>query len=61
MALNNGHQAITDHVYGVTKWDKEAGGPVMVNVQRFNAECVMPPDGVGSVEWIKGGMKGAKC
>jgi branched-chain amino acid transport system substrate-binding protein len=61
MALNNGHQAITDHVYGITKWDKEAGGPVMTNVQRFNAECVMPPDGVNSVDWIKGGMKGAKC
>ena len=61
MALNNGHQAITDHVYGITKWDKEEGGPVMTNIQKFNAECVMPPDGVGSVEWIKGGMKGAKC
>ena len=25
------------------------------------AECIMPPDGVSSVEWIKGGMKGAQC
>ncbi len=61
MALNKGHQAITDHVYGITKWDKKTDGPVMTNVQRFNAECVMPPDGVKSVAWIKGGMKGAKC
>jgi len=61
MALNKGHQAITDHVYGVTKWDKEKGEPVMADVQTFKAECVMPPDGVSSVDWIKGGMKGAKC
>jgi branched-chain amino acid transport system substrate-binding protein len=61
MALNKGHQAITGHVYGITAWDKAKGEPVMTDVQTYNAECVMPPDGVNSVDWIEGGMKGAKC
>lgn len=61
MALNKGHQAVTDHIYGMTKWDSDAGEPVMTDVIKFSAECVMPPDGVNSVEWIKGGMQGAKC
>jgi len=61
LALNKGHQAITDHAYGVVKWDAEAGEPKMVDVVSFAAECVNPPDGVNSVDWIKGGMKGAKC
>lgn len=61
LALNNGHQAITDHAYGLVKWDPEAGEPKMTDVVAFGAECVNPPDGINSVEWIKGGMKGAKC
>jgi hypothetical protein len=27
----------------------------------FQPECIMPPNGVDSVPWLKGGMKGAKC
>jgi len=27
----------------------------------YPAECVNPPEGVKSEEWIKGGFKGAKC
>ena len=61
MALNNGHQAITEHMYGITKWDAENGQPVLTDVVGYAAECVMPPDGVNSVDWIEGGMQGAKC
>lgn len=61
MALANGHQAITEHMYGVVKWDKDKGEPVMTDVMKFKGTCIMPPDGVKSVDWIKGGMKGAKC
>jgi branched-chain amino acid transport system substrate-binding protein len=61
MALGKGHQAITDTAYGVYKFDKEKGEPTIVDIVRFEAECVNPPEGVESVEWIKGGMKGAKC
>ena len=42
-------------------YDEKRGEPVVKDVISFSAECVNPPEGVNSVEWIKGGMKGAKC
>ena len=32
-----------------------------MEVKFYPAECVNPPEGVKSVDWINGGMKGAKC
>ena len=61
LALNNGHQGLTDHMWGISKYDPDTGLPVVTDVVLYKAECVMPPDGVGSVEWMKGGMKGAQC
>ncbi|MEP0520156.1 MAG: ABC transporter substrate-binding protein [Hyphomicrobiales bacterium] len=61
MALANGHQAIQDTAYGTYMYDKDAGKPVLVDVVRFNAECVNPPAGISSIDWIKSGFKGAKC
>lgn len=61
MALGDGHQAITENGYGITKWDAKAGELTLEKVKFYPAECVNPPEGVESVEWIKGGMKGAKC
>ena len=61
LALANGHQAITENVYGITKYNDKEGEPGVTDVKFYPAECVMPPDGVTSVEWIEGGMKGAKC
>ena len=61
MALSNGHQAVTDDRWGVTVWDEKRGETVVKDVVIFPASCVMPPNGVNSVEWLKGGMKGAKC
>ncbi len=61
LALNNGHQGLTDHMWGISKYDAEKGVPVVVDVVHYKAECVMPPDGVNSVDWINGGMKGAQC
>lgn len=61
MALANGHQAITENGYGITKYDTENGVPGVTDVKFYPAECVMPPDGVDSVSWIEGGMQGAKC
>ena len=61
MALSNGHQAVTDDRWGVTVWDEKRGETVVKDVVVFPASCVMPPNGVNSVEWLKGGMKGAKC
>ena len=61
MALANGHQAIQDTAYGTYKYDKDAGKAVLVDVVRFPAECVNPPAGTISIDWIKGGFEGAKC
>ena len=61
MALAGGHQAITEHVYGLSKYNADTGEPGASDVVFFKGTCVMPPDGVKSVDWIKGGMKGAKC
>ncbi|MGE0723606.1 MAG: ABC transporter substrate-binding protein [Alphaproteobacteria bacterium] len=61
MALGKGHQAITGTAYGTFKFDKATGEPTLVDVKHYPAECVNPPDGADSVEWVKGGMKGAKC
>ncbi|MDF1670240.1 MAG: ABC transporter substrate-binding protein [Roseovarius sp.] len=61
MALANGHQAIQDTAYGTYKYDKDAGKATLVDVVRFKAECVNPPAGVNSIDWINGGFQGASC
>ena len=61
MALAGGHQAIQDTAYGTYQYDKDSGKAVLVDVVRFNAECVNPPAGNSSIDWIKGGFEGAKC
>jgi branched-chain amino acid transport system substrate-binding protein len=61
MTLGDGHQASTENGYGITKWDAKAGELKLEKVKFYPADCVNPPEGVESVEWIKGGMKGAKC
>ena len=61
LALGKGHQAITETAYGISKYDKEAGRPTITDVVYFPAECVNPPEGVNSSQWLEGGMKGAKC
>ncbi|MGQ0752491.1 MAG: ABC transporter substrate-binding protein [Betaproteobacteria bacterium] len=59
MAIGKGHQAIQEMVYGRFKLD--GGKPTIVNVVRYPAECVNPPDGVTSEQWIAQGFPGAKC
>jgi branched-chain amino acid transport system substrate-binding protein len=61
MTLGDGHQASTENGYGITKWDAKAGELKLEKAKFYPADCVNPPEGVESVEWIKGGMKGAKC
>jgi branched-chain amino acid transport system substrate-binding protein len=55
MAIGKGHQAIMETVYGQTKM--EGGKLTVVNVKRYPAEQVNPPDGVKSSDWIKNGFK----
>ena len=61
MALSKGHQAIQDAAVGRTKWDSERKMMTLVDIKYYNAECVNPPEGVKSIDWIKSGFKGAKC
>jgi branched-chain amino acid transport system substrate-binding protein len=55
MAIGKGHQAITETAYGQTKLVN--GKITMVNVKRYPAEQVNPPEGIKSVDWIKAGFK----
>ncbi|MDH3258017.1 MAG: ABC transporter substrate-binding protein [Deltaproteobacteria bacterium] len=59
LKIGKGHQAVQETAYG--QFTKKDGKPTVQNVKRFPADCVSPPDGISSGDWIKGGMKGAKC
>jgi branched-chain amino acid transport system substrate-binding protein len=61
MKLGKGHQAIQDTAYGLYKFDKATGQSTITDITYYPAECVNPPEGVKSEEWIKAGFKGAKC
>jgi len=61
MKLGKGHQAIQDMAYGVFRFEAAKGEPQLADAVRYPAECVNPPEGVKSEDWIKGGFKGAKC
>lgn len=62
MALGEGHQAVEEGVLATSgKLDSNTGEVQLLNVKRYPAECVNPPPGVKSADWIKGGFKGAKC
>ena len=55
MAIGKGHKAIMETAYGQTKL---AGGKLtVVNVKRYPAEKVNPPEGMKAADWIKGGFK----
>ncbi len=58
MKLGKGHQAVTGTAYGTTR---TANGQVTIgNIKYYSLERVQPPEGVKSLDWIKGGMKPGK-
>src|SRR6516164_7887501 len=61
LALGDGHQAIQSNAAGRSKWDPDAKMVRLVDIERFAAECVNPPPGIKSVDWIAQGFPGAKC
>jgi branched-chain amino acid transport system substrate-binding protein len=61
LAIGDGHQGISETAYGIYRFNKEKNEPEIVDIMRFPAECVNPPAGVTADDWIKDGMKGAKC
>ena len=61
MALGNGHQAIQDQAIGRSKWNSDKKRVEIVDIEYFKAKCVNPPEGIKSLEWIRGGFIGADC
>ena len=59
MSLGKGHQAAQEMVYA--RYKKVGGKPTVENVVRYPAECVTPPDGMTSDQWIEKGFPGANC
>jgi len=62
MAIGKGHQAVEPVAYGMTgPYDAQQKEVRLTNVMTFPAECVNPPDGVKSEDWIRQGFPGARC
>jgi branched-chain amino acid transport system substrate-binding protein len=61
LAIGHGHQGIAEIAYGTYKFNKQKNEGELVDVMRFAAECANPPPDINAEDWIKGGMKGAKC
>jgi branched-chain amino acid transport system substrate-binding protein len=61
MKLADGHQAIQSIAFSRTRYNPDLKRVDLVDIKYFNAECVNPPAGVKAIDWIKGGMQGAKC
>ncbi len=62
MALGKGHQGVEPSVFGITgPFDPATGEVKLTNVIEFPADCVNPPEGMASEDWIKRGFPGARC
>ncbi len=54
MRLGKGHQGVQGTAYGMTK--RVDGETAIVNVTRYSADEVNPPEGVRSEDWIRSGF-----
>ncbi len=61
MTLADGHQAVQSMAIGRTRYDATKKSVVAEDIQQFAPECVMPPAGMKSQDWIKAGFPGARC
>jgi branched-chain amino acid transport system substrate-binding protein len=61
MTLGGGQQAIQGTAIGRTRFDAASKRVLATDIMAFKAECVNPPAGVKSLDWIKAGMPGATC
>ena len=58
MKLGKGHQAVQGTAYGTTR---TVNGEVRIeNIKYYPVEKVQPPEGISSLDWIKGGLKPGK-
>jgi branched-chain amino acid transport system substrate-binding protein len=55
MSLGKGHQAVQRVGLGTIK--QVNGKPVLTNIKFYGPELISPPDGVKSLDWIRGGFK----
>ncbi len=61
MTLGGGQQAVQGTAIGRTRYDAATKRVVATDIMTFKAECVNPPPGAKSLDWIKAGMPGAVC
>lgn len=62
MAIGKGHQAIEPAAYAVAgDYDPATKEVKLTNLVVYPAECVNPPDGVTTEQWIKEGFPNARC
>lgn len=59
MSRAKGHQAVTEMAYGTLQ--KDGDKATLINKKYYSPECVVPPEGTKSLEWIEAGFPGAKC
>jgi branched-chain amino acid transport system substrate-binding protein len=59
MSLAKGHQAVQENAIG--RFKRVNGKATIVDVKRYPAECVNPPEGTTASKWIEAGFPGAKC
>jgi branched-chain amino acid transport system substrate-binding protein len=55
MSLGKGHQAVQHVPYGTIRM--VGGKPTLTNVKYYPPEQISPPDGMKSIDWIRGGFK----
>lgn len=62
MALGKGHQAVEPAVYGTAgPYDPLTGEVTIVDMVEYPVECVNPPQGSSTEQWIKEGFPGSEC
>jgi branched-chain amino acid transport system substrate-binding protein len=59
MSLAKGHQAVQENAIG--RFKLQGGKATIVDIKRYPAECVNPPEGTTAAKWIEAGFPGAKC
>jgi branched-chain amino acid transport system substrate-binding protein len=59
LAQGKGHQGVHEIALGTYHYDKATSTPTITNIAYYPPECVTPPEGTKSTDWIKAGMPGA--
>ena len=52
---------LASQAIGKSKWNSDKKRVEIVDIEYFKAKCVNPPEGIKSLDWIKGGFQDAEC